>query len=48
MALDRGEKLPVARADIFLWHGAAVDSDRGGPAFKGAIEDRPESLGALL
>ena len=48
MALDRGEKLPVARADILLLHGAAMDGDRGDPALKGTIEDRPEPLGALL
>ena len=43
----RREKLPVARADVLLLHGAAVHRDRRHAAGEGAVEDGPEVVGAL-
>ena len=45
--LHRREKLPVARADVFLLHGAAVHGDRRCAAGEGAVEDGPEVVEAL-
>ena len=47
VALHRREKLPVARADVLLLHGPAVHGDRRHAVGEGAVEDRPELVGAL-